>query len=454
MKRLIGVALVGTALALSGAAVRPATAAPTVWKSVGAQVWSTERSAFVNVLPISMPLPNKQGWRVPIRTGADVLNEGSVVNALGIFVSPNGKELTSLDPTSGKPKWNVSLPPLKKGPSDATIPVINPARVGGVNIVAVDRAFATKKPTAEQFQVDVFDAVTGKLLWSKTSTERSSPVALVDDLVWLRPGDGVGAVNVKTGASVWQNSRLSLCSAYAGSLLCSAGEPTNVTLVDPKTGMQLWTTKIADSQSRDAQEYDAYSRSIVGNTVFLRNQERNVIALDRTSGKQLWTSKLDLAFVSDVRPLDASHVLAVGLSPKRTDNGVRRLFSIALADGKSNLQFEGKSEVKSSQASRDDDAVVVISKQTYIVERNQTGEVQVLNTAGKIVATAKEGCDGRSSVVGDVFLCHDRDQLKFLSLPGLQVQSIVKGISEFSSGQRVSAAWVVADDKTVFGLTR
>jgi outer membrane protein assembly factor BamB len=454
MKRTVVMLMTVVALGVSIEAVTPASAGPAPWKSVGARVWSRKLSAFVNVPPIAMPLPSKQTWRLTTRADKDVLNEGDSISANGIFLTPNGKELTRLDPASGKPKWNMKLSPLKGLPSKSTVPVISTVRAKSITIVAVDRSLAAKATNGDELQVDVVDAATGRLLWTRTAPDRSDAVLLVDDLLWLQSGGGVEAIDAKTGVTAWENRTVSSCDPYAGFLLCSAGSPTKVALVDAKSGKLLWVTDVADNQQPDDQSFDELSRSMVDGMVYLRKEAKNVVALDRTSGRQMWISKLDLETVFEIRPLDSTHVLAVGLTPKRKNNGVLRLYSVALADGKNSLLFEGKSEVRSNQAGPDDDKVLVINNQTYIFVRSQDGTTQQLDQTGKVVTTANERCDLQSSVEGDVLLCHVGDEMKFLSLPGLQLQSTVKGIPEFTTGVRIDGAWVASSLRSVSGLGR
>ncbi len=183
-------------------------------------------------------------------------NPSVVVEEKGqVFMTGYDMPLVSVNAHTGKMLWKAPNP-IPESPATTPDDYLAVSRRYLVAAFYDDQAFMAKNGV-----VQVYDAVTGKLLWQKTIISStglvSDPVSVDREFVYLlesygssRKGSKITAFNVHSGKQVWTYSEpvgfLGPIVSIGGTVLANtAGQPgsvnhTSLYALDRKTGMVRW----------------------------------------------------------------------------------------------------------------------------------------------------------------------------------------------------------------------
>jgi outer membrane protein assembly factor BamB len=403
---------------------------PPAAPSVAAQVWSRWQG-FVDWPALPVAAPSKQTWSLDFtslfQSGSYSVPDTPDPGGRVAGVTPTG-ELAGYDHT-GTRVWGTPLPALKGTAQPDEKPLVSELQASGLNLLVVNRKITSTADPAGDDQIDVFDGASGQFLWTRTGNRVRAPILLDSrrallDLTNSRTGDGLDEIDVRTGKVLWHNPNVAVCRAYFGHILCGTSDTKGIALVDPDTGATRWTAPHPLTLKAAALSTEA----IVDNTVYLTDGETTQLtAVDLTTGQVRWQHNTDINMISDVLPLDATHVIAAGLvnGASGITGATERLVSMNVDTGEEfALLYDSKVDTGSPTPDTSVDLIRVNGTQYYLVEEPD-GSLSTRDVKGNQVAAIAKACaGGRHSLAGDTAACTDGNgTLVLYSIPHLARRS-------------------------------
>jgi outer membrane protein assembly factor BamB len=217
-------------------------------------------------------------WRIP--TG-DVFIPAGPIDGQGIVVLANPAEgvLAGVDIVTGKEQWRVES-------SDG--------------VLANSQSVAVVWDTTSQGSPSGFrgiDRTTGEELWVSAAqlSDQSgnfvgrSPAAVLDQIMAIPTGSTVSAIDMRTGATLWEASRLDDPVAAEGAIVGTHGSNAppsqlTVTAIDAASGDELWTAPGSPSYG----DLLAVGDGVVVVMDAGENRGLDLIAYELTSGNERW----------------------------------------------------------------------------------------------------------------------------------------------------------------------
>lgn len=426
---------------------------PPASASVAAQVWSAHLG-FVS-WP-ALPATGKPAWSLDL---AKTFLSGSY--ALPTLPDPAGRiagvtaagHLVAYD-ANGHQAWSTPLPALGGAPDPNYSTLVTELQAPGLELFAVNRAIAS---AASNHRIDIFDAATGRYLWSRTGSLLDPPKVIDRNRLLFELTDPSGAssvdvVDARTGAVRWHNPDIYSCEVFPGHLLCDADEATTTTavLVDADTGTVAWHVPFPAT----AQSALLGFAAIVGGQAYLQNgSDTTLTAVDLATGHIVWRHALDIKEIDGVAPLDAQHVIVSGLSGSADDGWAEELESVSVSTGAATALSTSGSR-GSTDAPTGGVTVIVIGGTHYLTAVDPDGTLHVRTASGAPVASAPAACPGITpSVLGDTIGCPNGDTLVLYSVPDLAHRAdIPLDGANGTSIHLVGTVGVVEHSETVTGL--
>ena len=206
-------------------------------------------------------------WR---RSTADSPSSPGPFDGQGIVVLASGHALVGVEPGTGEEKWQIESNEAPLAHS-ATVAVVGSSRFRGIDRVTGEELWVSDVLLSDQSGVMV---------------ERS-PAAVVGEVVVVPTGTTVTAVDLRTGAMLWQAPQLDFLNAADGVIVGTrgVGPSTLVTAIDAATGQQLWAAPGVSS-------YGGLLAVDDGVIVVYDSDSPELVAYELSSGNERWRSAL------------------------------------------------------------------------------------------------------------------------------------------------------------------
>jgi hypothetical protein len=393
-------------------------------------------------------------------TGGDFVSQQRPDSAGRFAGVTRSDTLTGYDTATGREVWHTPLPDLQ-GTATADGATEFSVETAGLQLFAVDRKLEPLPGDQDPVQVDVFDAGTGRFLWTRVGDSVSVEDALDAGHVLVdmsySPSGGTDDVDAQTGKVVWHNGDLGACHPYSGALLCLGGPDDDPERIDPATGQVLWT--VANPMSVPDEVY-AYT-GVVGDTVFLgQGKSGTLTAVDLATGAVRWHVDTGLGEIDQVLPLDTGHVVVTGLTAGSLGS-VTDADALDLATGAKQNFIIGSGANGQDSTNGGVDAVR-LGGTTYFVADDPDGTLHVVDPAGQEVTQAEGACAADESskfgntdwVLGDTVACQHGDELVLLSVPDLRRRAVIPLTGTVNGVTRLHDAYFAAVDDDLQGLGR
>jgi outer membrane protein assembly factor BamB len=425
--------------------------------SVGAKVWDPFDSQYVEEPALGL-VPTKLSWTLDVSSF-----KTHHASDAGIFTLSRDGRLAAVDPATGSPQWDVSLPPLAGTASADELSGLSPIQMSGQKLLVLERRITTPKDPSLDIasQFDVFDAATGKFLWTRVGSRLLMPKKISDDLLAFdlntgRPDNvvayaGLEAVDAATGEVRWTTSGLDLCERRGSLLLCindATEDDGEVVAIDSQSGKQTWSAKLPhvtiDPESFVPGPLPFTAR--VGDTIYVSLRPDSLSALDAQTGAVKWTANPGGDGVARLDALDAEHILL-----RVRDGSTSTLVSVKVSDG--TTDFFRRDTGPRGRTEAADLATLVVGDQFFVVVTDVEGSIRMLDRSGKPVGKKAADCFPRSEVRGDTYFCVGEKGLTLYSLPELKPRgAIATETPSYVGAYRVNGSWFVAHGKSVEGL--
>lgn len=218
-------------------------------------------------------------------------------------------------------------------------------RAGGQLDTALATAGGVVYATCEDQHLYALDARTGQLLWKRLLAfgPLAGP-AVTDDTVYVSGAGGVAALDVPTGALLWQypvalHGPYFTAPAVQGDAVYVGARDSTLYALAAADGAPLWHFTARDEVR--------VPPSAAGDGVYVSSLDTRVYALEAGSGKQIWDF-LTYGSADVTSPNVTSPVIHNGTVYIGTDR--KRLFALSAADGTLRWSFTTSSPVRAAPA--------------------------------------------------------------------------------------------------------
>ena len=214
-----------------------------------------------------------QVWSHSIQTGS--YSSPIVVNNV-LYVSSSDNNIYALDSSNGAQLWNYTVD-------------------GQIEFIAYDKGIVCVGSTDG---ITALNATSGTKIWMSTSTHAYFPTIAYGMVYGYDPGQFINALDVVTGAKIWNFSYVSTANEFFGAangILYYVNFMGFVFALNATTGKQIWSITNQDWH------FTGYSAplSIANSIVYLPHYqvsgspEKNAFyALNASTGVKIWTYDL------------------------------------------------------------------------------------------------------------------------------------------------------------------